>query len=226
MNKVGIICASDTELAPFLERIKNPEITEKAMLKFYSGKINGIDTVAVYSGVCKVNMAIAVQLLIEVFHVNMVINAGVAGGIDENVKPFDTVISEQTAYHDVAEAILTDFHPWMRSVYFQADKNLLDAAKEHGRTSNRSLLFGTVVTEERFIEGEKRERIKEQFSPLAVDMETAAAAHVCYVNKIPFISVRTITDAADEDGMENFEKNCETASEISAEITIGLVNKL
>ncbi len=53
-------------------------------------------------------------------------------------------------------------------------------------------------------------------SPLSVDMESAAVAHVCYANKIPFISIRTITDTPLHDGMENFEQNCEKASELSA----------
>ena len=63
------------------------------------GNIHGIAVVVLYSGVCKVNAAIAAQLLIDVFHVDAVINAGTAGGIDESVSLFDTVISTEVAYH-------------------------------------------------------------------------------------------------------------------------------
>lgn len=218
MHRIGIVCAGDTELAPFLMYMKNPNITKKAMLKFYEGTIRRVDVVAVCSGVCKVNAAIAAQLLIEVFHVNMVISAGTAGGIQESVKLFDTVIAEQTAYHDVANDILTDFHPWMPSIYFQTDRELLDAAKEFSLTSRFPIRFGTIVTGESFIEGKERERIRAKFAPLAVDMETASVAHVCYVNRIPFIAFRTITDTAAHNGLENFESNCERASQISADI--------
>ena len=59
MNRIGILCASDTELAPFLECMHAPKATEKAMLKFYEGTIRQAQTAAVFSGVCKVNAAIA-----------------------------------------------------------------------------------------------------------------------------------------------------------------------
>ncbi len=129
MKKIGILCASDTELEPFLTHIAFSQVTEKAMLKFYSqGALkNGgeISIVAVYSGVCKVNASIAAQLLIDVFHVDCIINAGTAGGMDESVQLFDTVISDRMLYHDVAEDILTEFHPWLKANYFQSDREPL-----------------------------------------------------------------------------------------------------
>lgn len=48
--KIGIVCASDDELAPFLPVIEHCKITERAMLKFYEGQIHGVDTVALFSG--------------------------------------------------------------------------------------------------------------------------------------------------------------------------------
>ena len=65
--KIGILCAGDEELAPFLPLISNCKITEKAMLKFHAGQIDSVEVVALFSGVCKVNAAIAAQLLIDVF---------------------------------------------------------------------------------------------------------------------------------------------------------------
>ena len=62
MQKIGILCAGDEELKPFLSYIGNIVVTEKAMLKFYEGNINGVSIVALYSGVCKVNAAIATQI--------------------------------------------------------------------------------------------------------------------------------------------------------------------
>ena len=75
MKKVGIICAADDELAPFLPHIDNCTISEKAMLKFYQGQVKGVPVVALYSGVCKVNAAIAAQILIDSYHVEIVVNA-------------------------------------------------------------------------------------------------------------------------------------------------------
>ena len=226
MKHIGILCAGDTELAPFLEHMKGQQITEKAMLKFHTGTINHVNVSAVYSGVCKVNAAIAAQLLIDMFHVDLIINAGTAGGMKEGVQLFDTVISERVIYHDVADDILTDFHPWLKSNYFLADQELCAIARAYSRTSKHPVLFGTMVTGEQFIEDEKREEINRKFDPLSTDMETAGVAHVCYVNRIPFLAVRTSTDTVTHQGIETFDQNCEAASEISAEIVLGILGQL
>ena len=194
--KVGIICAGDEELAPFLPLIENCKITEKSMLKFYEGKINDVEVVALYSGVCKVNAAIATQILIDTFSVNIIINSGTAGGMDPHLEIFDTVISTEVEYHDVVPKILTEFHPWLEKSSFAADKELLNLSKKSIKKLNLpyKIYFGKMVTGESFITDEDRQEINEKFRPLTVDMESASVAHVCYVNKIPFISIRTITD--------------------------------
>ena len=223
METVGILCASDTELAPFLKMMDVCRTTEKAMLHFYEGRLRQIPAVAVYSGVCRVNAAIAAELLVEVFGVGTVVNAGTAGGIDPEARLFDTVIAEHAVYHDVAKDVLTEFHPWMPSPDFSSGGKLLSAARRYAETAAYPILFGTIATGERFVENRDRERIRQRFAPLAVDMETASAAHVCYVNRVPFVAVRSITDTGEDSGTEAFERNCERASEIAAEVTAGLL---
>ena len=71
--RVGIICAGDREVAPFLPVIHDCKMTEKAMLKFYEGKISDVEVVVLFAGVCKVNAVIATQILIDTYHVNRII---------------------------------------------------------------------------------------------------------------------------------------------------------
>ncbi len=226
--KIGILCTGDTEAEPFIDMTQECRITEKAMLRFYQGTISGVQTVTLFSGVCKVNAAIAAQILIDTFGCTAVINAGTAGGMTEELGIFDIVISAETAYHDVAEDILTDFHPWMDSIYFKADDRLLAAAKETAEELGQRYraVFGRMLTGETFIEDDGREAIRRKYAPLCVDMETAAVAHVCYVNRIPFISVRSITDTPDRRGKAQFEQNCEKASRISAEFVRAMLGKI
>ena len=224
--KIGILCAGDTELAPFLDSLKDWNITEKAMLKFYQGTLAGIPAVALFSGVCKVNAAIAAQILIDTFQVDAVINAGTAGGMAEELEIFDTVVTRQAAYHDVAEDILTEFHPWMPSVFFPSDERLLEAAHRAAGSLKSRVYFGTTVTGEQFIDQERREEINGRFSPLSVDMETAAAAHVCLANRIPFLAIRTITDTARHSGTDTFEENCRKASCIARDLTLLVIKEL
>ena len=223
MKKIGILCASDMELAPFLPHIRDCTVTEAAMLRVYEGYIGNLPVAALFSGVCKVNAAIAAGLLIDRFGVDAVLCVGVAGGMASDIRIFDTVIASQTAYHDVAADILTEFHPWIPSVWFDSDARLLAAAKrlmEGG--CPRPIRLGRIVSGEAFIEGEMREDICRRMAPLAVDMETAAVAHVCYVNHVPFIAVRTISDCAEHD---DFEENGDRAAEIAAEVTLALLDE-
>lgn len=226
MNRIGILCACDEELEPFLAYIAGAKMKEKAMLKFYEGAIHQTEVVAVSSGVGKVNAAIAAQILIDTFHVNAVINGGTAGGMAKDVKIFDTVVTKQCAYHDMDDGILTECHPWMPSAYFDGDRDLLERVREYGKETDKRILFGAIVTGDHFITEEGREDINRTFSPLAVDMETAGVAHACYVNGVPFLAVRTITDTEDYAGEEHFERNCDQASAISAEIIVGLIRSL
>lgn len=226
--KIGIICAGDTELAPFLPIIDECKTSEKAMLKFYEGKISGVEVVVLFCGVCKVNAAIATQILIDTYQVDSIINAGTAGGMDPKLQIFDTVISTEVAYHDVDEGILTEFHPWLESVFFKADANLLELSEKAVSKMNPEyqVVWGRMVTGEAFIADEGRAKINEQFAPLTVDMETASIAHVCYVNKIPFLAIRSITDTETHSGSEVFEQNFAKASVIAKDITVALLVEL
>ena len=225
---IGIICAGDSELAPFFEEFQEETCVEKAMLKYHVGKLRGRDVVMLYCGVCKVNAAIAAQIMIDTFPVECVINAGVAGAIDTSLEIFDTVISTEVAYHDVGENILTEFHPWMKSVFFAADADLVAKSREALANINTKgkLYWGRMVTGEAFIEDEGRQEIIDRFHPLSVDMETGSIAHVCYVNEVPFIAIRSITDTADHKGTEFFEKNCAEASAIAKDVTLEFIQGL
>lgn len=225
MHKIGIICASDDELAPFLPHIEISSTTKKAMLTFYEGVLCGIRVVALYSGVCKVNAAIAAQILIDQYGIDAIINAGTAGGMDEKIALFDAIISTQVAYHDVEDDVLTEFHPWLPSVYLEADQALLKIAHKLF-CAQKDVYFGRMVTGEQFIQEDRRDAINHKYAPLSVDMETASIAHVCHVNQIPFLAIRAITDTATHIGVENFEKNCEQASEISKNLVLQLLTEI
>lgn len=226
--RIGILCAGDREIAPFLTQIKSTAITEKAKLKFHEGRIYGADVVMLFSGVCKVNAAIAAQILIDTYHVDLIINSGTAGALDERLQVFDLVVSTEAVYHDVAEHILTGFHPWMETAYFQADSDLIRLSHEAlgGMRGEHAVFWGRMATGEAFVTNETRQGIKRAFDPLSVDMETASVAHVCYVNGIPFISIRCMTDTADHRSAGSFEENCVKAAETAKDATLALICKL
>lgn len=228
MIAIGIVCAGDRELEPFLSHIQPCSTSKKAMLTFYEGTIHELRIVTLYSGVCKTNAAIATQILIDTYHVDIIINAGTAEGMSDEVHVLDTIISTEVAHHDVHDGILTEFHPWIPSRYFKADEKLLCLAKRAVEQLSEPyhVWYGRMVTGESFIDMHGRDEINTEFMPLTVDMETASIAQVCYVNSTPFIAIRTVTDTAAHSGESTFDQNCAAASTISKEIVLALLDEI
>ena len=219
--KIGILCAGDRELAPFLPLLTDAHTSTNALLTVHEGRLAGVEVATLYSGVCKVNAAIAAQLLIREYGCGAVVNAGTAGAMDESLSIFDTVVGTEYAHHDVAEHILTGFHPWLETAFFPADETLLAAACRAGGAR-----FGRMVTGEAFIADEGREAINARFRPLTADMESAAVAQVCHAWGVPFIAVRTVTDTPSHSGVGAFEENCARASAITADFVARMLTNL
>lgn len=76
---------------------------------------------------CKVNAALAVQTVLDTVSPDFVLNVGTAGGMSPR-SAFETAVTTECAYHDVAEAILTESHPHLPSVWFASDPDLLAPA--------------------------------------------------------------------------------------------------
>lgn len=224
--KIGILCAGDRELVPFVPMIEDVRVSEKAMLKVYEGTINGIEVAALFSGVCRVNAAIAAQVLIDGYRCDAIINAGTAGGMAASVGLLDVVVGTEAVYHDVEVDVLAEFCPVEERRFFCADETLLRIARRISENFERPVHFGRMATGEKFITDEGRDRINADFAPLSVDMETAGVAQVCWRNRIPFIAVRSITDTADHSGDGAFFENLDSASRESAEFVRRMLGEI
>ncbi len=226
--KIGIIGPTETEVNPFIDCLENVNITEHALLKFHSGFYKAIEVVVLYSGVCKVNSAIAAQILIDKFEISHLILSGVAGGIDKNLKIGDTVLGTSFGYHDVDKGILTEYHPWMKDQYFyptdEFDNHLASIIND--KKYEGTIYKGKIVTGEAFISAEGRNKIIKEHDPLCVDMETTSIAHVCYANKMPFFAIRTMTDTEEYCGNNTFEENLEMAALKSISVMKDLLDKM
>jgi adenosylhomocysteine nucleosidase len=226
--RIGIVGPSEKEVLPFIMKISNKNISDYAMLKFYSGVYEGVEVVSVFCGVCKVNAAIATQILISKFEVTHIVLTGVAGGLCGQLDIGDIVISSEVAYHDVAPGILTEYHPWMEDIYFRPDVEMLKLCENISKSlsiSNKCHI-GRIITGEAFITLSEREQLIENFNPLCVDMESASVAHTCYVNNIPFIVIRSISDNADKKGSETFKSNVERVALNAITLVEALIKSL
>lgn len=150
----------------------------------------------VKSGIGKVNAALSAVQLIQSFAPDIIINSGVAGGIDTCLQVADLVIGTQTCYHDFYAGEVVDHLKELGFEQFiSADAHALQVAKLVA--GNRSdVQFGLGCTGDQFITSkEELFKIKNKFpEALFVDMESNAIAHVCAKKQVPFISLRIISD--------------------------------
>ena len=224
--KIGLLCAMKSEfdqLTPYLRITKETEIARTTVLE---GDIDGLAVVIAATGICKVNAAITAQLLIDKFGVTHILMVGVAGGMDPRLGVHALAFSERLAQHDVNWQWLRH-RPAPAEGYFPGDPMLLSVCKrlaEEGKFLYPAF-FGTMVSGEQFIAEEGRQEIIDAWHPLCVDMESAAAAHACMANDIPFLAIRAISDTA-ETGAQGFEDNEISAADAAASAAAAVLKAL
>lgn len=225
MKTIGIIGAMPSELADIRNILENAEIKRISGFDFYISMYKGSIIVNACCGIAKVNAALCTQVLIDNFKPECIINTGVAGGMDTSVKVCDIVISTEVLPHDLDPHFLNDYPPYC--AVFRADDKLIETAEkvcaENGITSHR----GRIVSGEAFIsDSVLKAKIKADFNPYAVDMESAAVGHACYLNEKPYVSVRCISDNADDEGAMSFDEFEKIAAKRVAEIVLAMTERI
>lgn len=227
MKTVAIIGAMPSELADIREYFKNEntEIIKHCGFDFHINHIGENKVVNVFCGVSKVNAAVCTQILIDKFNADAVINTGIAGGMNDDVKVCDIVISSDTCPHDVDLTFLDKYLPHCSC--FKADEKLIDYAVSSCKKMDYKYHIGKIVSGEAFIsDNAVKNDIKSRLNPYAVDMESSAIGHCAYINKIPYISVRCISDNADDEGVMSFEEFEKIAAKRVADIVISIIKDI
>ena len=219
----GIIGAMDEEVDILKKTLALDSVYLIAGLEFYKGKLNTKQVVIVRSGIGKVNASIATQILIDEFSINEIINTGVAGGLNENLKIGDIVIAKSLRYNDfdvTAFGYKIGNIPRMDTSIFYSDRMMMADILENGRKLGYRISYGTISTGDQFVNHKQKENITKLFNSDAVEMEGAAIAHVCYLNNIPFVIVRAISDKADGESPKFYSEFEKEAAAKSAKLIL------
>ena len=152
-------------------------------------------------GIGKVNAALGAQRIINEFHPDCIISSGCAGGNGDDIQIKDVIVSSELTYHDVYCGTAIDNTTIYGQVQglparYPADPYLLRKSEELKVKSEFAIHQGLIVTGDWFVDSkEKMRSIVEKFPDAkAVDMESCAIAQTCYINHVPFISFRIISD--------------------------------
>ncbi|MEE1312744.1 MAG: 5'-methylthioadenosine/adenosylhomocysteine nucleosidase [Lachnospiraceae bacterium] len=212
MKYIGIIGAMPEEVQQLIEQMQDVRKQTIAGMDFYDGILWNKKAVVVKSGIGKVNMAACTQILASIYKVDALINTGVAGGLYGPINIGDIVLSSDTLQHDMdATGFGYDLAmiPQMEQSVFHGDETLIAKAKEACEEVNPeiSVYVGRVVSGDQFISSnEKKKYLIEQFQGYCAEMEGAAMAQVAYLNQIPFVVIRAISDKADNSATMNYNE--------------------
>jgi len=223
-----IICAIRPEVKPFLSALENKKTEKCASLNVNCGVIQGESVLVVRCGVGLKKAAAAAQSIIDNYSIDNVVMSGTAGGVDSRLKIGDTVVSEEVLYHETGYNAPHDTDTVNEDFSFRTDDELLLRAKNAAESESfsQSVFFGRITSGSKFATGRYFRSVADKFHPLCLDMETAAVAHVCNKNNIPFIAVRSISDTVEKSGLLTFYKNVILASRNSFSFVEKLLIKL
>ena len=212
---IGIIVAEEKELNAVKNIMKDIEEINMYEKTFYKGTIENKNTVVVKSNVGKVNSSRVCQILIDKFKPALVINIGTAGSVNNKLDIGDVVVADKLVQYDF------DVTPFGRKLgeienigeFIEVDKNLLNLF------NNTNVIIGTIATGDKFIVNpEEKNNIKNIFNALCIEMEGASIAQVCFLDKVPFLVIRSITDKPDESSKIDFDTFLESSSIKAANI--------
>lgn len=229
---LGIIGAMDEEVAKVKDQMKNVQIMTKAAMEFFEGELNGHPVVVVRSGIGKVNAAMCAQILADTYHVDAIINTGIAGSLNADINIGDIVLSTDTLEHDM-DAVAFGYPlgqiPRMDTLSFEADKRLREIAKQSCEKVNQDITVfeGRIVSGDQFVsDKEKKQWLVEHFAGYCTEMEGAAIAHAAYLNQIPFLIIRAISDKADDSATVDYPTFETKAIEHSVKLILELCRQL
>lgn len=223
---IGIIGAMDIEIEHINAVMEEKEEFTVSGALYTRGRLDGKDVVTAVCGIGKVFAAMCAQTMIVKFGADTVINTGVAGGLTDKTDILDTVVATALVQHDMDTTYFGDprgLISGINVVEFPCDKAL---AEKITANVEGNCVRGIVASGDCFVaDNSKKKEISETFNAVACEMEGAAIAQVCYVNKIPFCVLRTISDGANGEEM-SYEKFRVVAAEKAANIIIKTIKEI
>ena len=219
--KIGLIGAMEEEIRLLKQALQQESEQVVAGYTFYQGQLSGQDVVLVQSGIGKVNAAMTVTLLKQLFDVDLVINTGSAGALGHGLKVGDVVVADQLRHHD---ADVTAFGYQIGQMAgmpaaYETHSALSDLAAQLYQAKGKQVYRGLIVSGDA--------PIKANFpAALACEMESAAIAQAAYVLKTPCVVIRAISDSADDQANISFDEFILLAGKESASLVMELLERM
>ena len=220
-----------------MNAIKNimENISEEKLynLTFYIGNIHNRECVLVECGVGKVNAARTTQVMLDKFKIDCVINVGSAGSITTELNIKDIVIGKELIQYDFDITQVGNYEKGEIcdvGKYFYSDEKLIKLCEktiEDMKDRDFNIKIGRIGSADMFFADPKRAiKIREEFGMECLEMEGAAIGQVCFLDNIPFLVIRGISDTPNGNNKIDFHTYLKDASKRVAQILDNLILKI
>ncbi|MCE7060874.1 5'-methylthioadenosine/adenosylhomocysteine nucleosidase [Dyadobacter sp. CY343] len=242
---IGILGAFPPELKLLRANMVNPKDTVIRSVGFITGELKGRKVVVAQTGVGKVNAAITTTIMLDHFRPRQIIFSGIAGAVNQALRPGDIVIGTEIAYHDFGALTDDKMDYWATKnpltdqpnpTHFKCDPALVQKAIKvskglkfnqiAGKSGTRvpAVSEGIIVTGDVFVSSKKTaERLRKDLNAAATEMEGAAIAQTCFQQNVPFLIIRSMSDNADDHAAEDMGNFYDIAAANAATLVMAVV---
>lgn len=198
--KIGIIGAMSVEVEALRDKLEDSRSTVISGIEFFSGRLYGKDVVVAKCGIGKVFAAICAQTMILEFKVTHLINTGVGGTLSDRLDLLDVAIADGVVQHDMDTSPIGDpvgLISGINKIILPTSERMRDIACAAAEGLGKNCAVGIIASGDQFISNEEKKKfITDNFGAICCEMEGAAIGHVCYVNGVECLIVRSISDSA------------------------------
>lgn len=226
MKRIGMLVA--VEINAVLEDFGSMiEKTNKNGFDIYHYQIEDSDVYIIHSGAGQLAAAAATQLLISVFEVEMVLNFGVVGGLTPEMALSKSCVVERVVHYEydttaIDHCKVGQYIGVFEDEFIPCTPWLVDKACQVYPELKRV----TCASGDKFVDGkERKEALHNQFASDICEMEAAAIALTCHRSEVPFLLIKTVSDAI-TGGAEDFMANVNATAKICLEIMKQVIGEL
>ncbi|MFD2178548.1 5'-methylthioadenosine/S-adenosylhomocysteine nucleosidase [Veronia pacifica] len=210
--RLGIISAIKSETSVLMEQLESVE-SIASPYQIYKGTLKGIDVILCICGLGKGNAAAATQTMIDRFEVQEIINLGICGGLRPDAKIGDVIVSASFVQHDFNLGLGDRHYAWHPT--YESHLVTTQLPRSLPLNADAVLASGDMFINDLVV----KQRLIELTGASGCDMESAAIAQICFRNRIPFVSIRGVSDIA-EDVPGDFDSNMKQAIQSSTELLL------
>lgn len=223
---IGIISALRSEMEMIIKAMQDSEEKKIGALSFIKGRIADNDIIATVSSCGKVSAAMYAEAMITAFSPDYIINTGVAGALSDDMDIYDLIVAAKLVQHDMDTSAVGDPKGMISGInitYIPAPeylyKKIYDVISKMGRAH-----LGIVASGDKFVSDISEKRaINKEYGAICCEMEAAAVAQVCYINKIDYAVIKIISDSLTNDSGVEYSEFVTSAANTLSQTVLDLI---